>query len=91
MRGRRGSNVAFAVRGRVGDESFLIGLDRAAAQQFPRLKVEGHLLDEARSIIRRMRQAGVFDWEAHHFRMNEEFHVWEKTLTPTELSLLMQD
>jgi hypothetical protein len=81
----RGGN-ALAVRGRVQDQVFMIGIEDMAGH--PRFKIEQRLLEEARSLIRQARQ-DPFDWAAHRFQRNAEFEVWERTLDAAELRSMM--
>ena len=90
VRGRRGTDFALAVRGRVLDAIFLIAVDAETARALPRIPLEGRLLEEARSLIRRAQKGGVFPWEAHRFQLNEH-GTWEKTLSAAELDRLMTD
>ena len=85
VKGRRGTDVAFAARGRANGEAFQIGVRADALSRYDRLRLEDRLLQEATSLI----SLSDFDWTAYRFARNEEFEVWEKTLSVRELAILM--
>jgi len=84
-----GTNVVFAARGRVLDETFRLSVDRAALGRYPRSKLEDRVLEEAASLIREAEQQESFDWEANHFTHDHAFGTWEKVLSAEELDRLM--
>jgi hypothetical protein len=90
VRGRRGAGVAFAVRGRVRHDVFVIGVPAEIGTAYPRLKVEARLLEEADSLMRQATQQGSFDWRSAGFRQHPDYDVWERTLTVGELVQLME-
>jgi len=89
VKGRSGSDMAFAVRGHVAGEAFVLGGSLGCARSHERMRVEDRLLAEARALIDRAESGGGVDWDALRFRHHAEFDVWEKTLTPDELDRLM--
>ena len=89
VKGRRGTAVYIAARGRVGDLVFQIGVSEEA-RRFDRIGVEDRLLAEAGAMIA-LDGIADFDWPGHRFARNAEFDVWERTLTSGELRQLRDD
>ena len=81
--------MAFAARGHVADETFVLGVGVACAHRYERMRGEDRLLAEARSLIDRA-EAGCINWAELRFAHHAEFDVWEKTLTPEEVDRLME-
>lgn len=91
VRGRRGTEIAVAVRGHVLGATFVIGVERGAVPPERRMELEDRLLEEARSLIRNAEQSGDFEWSNHHFEHSEDSGVWEKTLSEREVQQLLRE
>ena len=90
VRGRRGSDIALAVRGHVLDTVFLIGVPRPPPTDTPRMQIENRLLEEAKSLMRLAASEQRFEWVNRGFVFNEDFGVWEKRLSETEVAQLLR-